>query len=403
MGRLLLATAIAGLAVVVPAALASAHPLGNVAVNTYAGVVAGTDHATVDYVLDLAELPTVQARQGIDTDGDDVVSEAEAGAYRARECASLRDGLTLAADDRPLPLDVATTALTFPPGQAGLLTLRLECSLRAAAGAGLDGETRLSFTDANLGDRLGWREVTFNGDGVTLSGSDVASTSVSGRLTSYPEGSAAPRQLSASAQARPGGPRYVAAASSSTADQPQARGSDALTQALSGIVGGRELGVAAGALALGIAVLLGGFHSLAPGHGKTLMAAAVVGRRGTGRQVLAIGGTVAATHTTGVLILGSVLWLTQSLAPDRLLPWLTAASGVLLAVVGATLLVRRLTGRGGLTHRHHHHPHHEHAHGHHAHGHHHPHDHRHEQDERHNHNHDHGDDHDHDHDHGHGH
>ena len=143
-------------------------------------------------------------------------------------------------------------------------------------------------------------------------------------------------------------------------------------------MGGRELGVAAGALALGIAVVLGGFHSLAPGHGKTLMAAAVVGRRGTGRQVLAIGSTVAATHTTGVLVLGSVLWLTQSLAPDRLLPWLTAASGVLLAIAGATLLLRRLTGRGGLTHGHHHHPHHEHhahgdspphqhAHGHHAH------------------------------------
>ena len=362
MRRLLLAAAIAGLAVVGPAALASAHPLGNVTVNTYAGVVLGTDHATVDYVLDLAELPTVQARQGIDTDGDDVVSDAEAGAYRARECASLRDGLSLAVDDRPLPLDVAATTLSFPPGQAGLPTLRLECSLRAAAG--LDGAARLSFADANLGDRLGWREVTFNGDGVTLSGADVASVSLSERLTAYPEGTAAPRQLSASAQARPGGPRYVAATTSSTADRPQARGSDALTQALSGIVGGRELGVAAGALALGIAVVLGGFHSLAPGHGKTLMAAAVVGRRGTGRQVLAIGSTVAATHTTGVLVLGSVLWLTQSLAPDRLLPWLTAASGVLLAIAGATLLLRRLTGRGGLTHGHHHHPHHEH----HAHG-----------------------------------
>ena len=365
MRRLLLAAAIAGLAVVGPAALASAHPLGNVTVNTYAGVVFGADHATIDYVLDLAELPTVQARQGIDTDGDDAVSDAEAAAYRARECASLRDGLTLAVDDRPLPLEVAATTLSFPPGQAGLSTLRLECSLRAAAG--LDGDARLSFADANLGDRLGWREVTFNGDGVTLSGADVASVSLSERLTAYPEGTAAPRQLSAGAQARPGGPRYVAATTSSTADEPQARGSDALTQALSGIVGGRELGVAAGALALGIAVVLGGFHSLAPGHGKTLMAAAVVGRRGTGRQVLAIGSTVAATHTTGVLVLGSVLWLTQSLAPDRLLPWLTAASGVLLAIAGATLLLRRLTGRGGLTHGHHHHPHHEHAHEPHAH------------------------------------
>jgi nickel/cobalt transporter (NicO) family protein len=81
--RLLLAVAGAGLAalgVVLPATMASAHPLGNASVNTYTGIVVSTTHVNVDEVLDLAELPTVQARQHIDTDDDGQVSTAEADA-----------------------------------------------------------------------------------------------------------------------------------------------------------------------------------------------------------------------------------------------------------------------------------------------------------------------------------
>lgn len=373
--RLVAATVISGLAVLVPAGLASAHPLGNVTVNTSASVVIGTDRTSVDYVLDLAELPALQARQRIDADGNGDVSPAEADAYRASQCTELRDGLAVTADGTLLALTVTQSMLTFPPGQAGLATLRLECQM--VAPVAVLGSTAVTFSDRNLTDRTGWREVTMNGDGVTLRNSTAPTTSTSNRLLAYPtDAGATPRVLSAQATASTGGPRLATvpatgatgSTSANTATglaantRPQARGSDGLTQALSGIVGGRRLGVAAGALALGIALLLGGLHSLAPGHGKSLMAAAVVGRRGTGRQVLAIGATVAITHTTGVLVLGMALWLSQALAPDRLLPWLTAASGALLALAGLTLLLRRLTGRGG-----HHHPHphpHEHPHPH---------------------------------------
>jgi ABC-type nickel/cobalt efflux system permease component RcnA len=141
-----------------------------------------------------------------------------------------------------------------------------------------------------------------------------------------------------------------------------------------------------------VALVLGGLHAIAPGHGKTLMAAYVVGRRGTTREVVAIGLTVAATHTGGVLALGSVIWLSQAVAPDRVLPWLTVASGVLLAACGLGLLYRRVVlGRTGHSHlrlpglhgvpdHSHHHGHaHDHHHGHdHDHGHHHEHHHDHE-------------------------
>ena len=116
-------------------------------------------------------------------------------------------------------------------------------------------------------------------------------------------------------------------------------------------MGDRQLTVGLAALVLLVALVLGGLHAIAPGHGKTLMAAYVVGRRGTTRQVVMIGLTVAATHTGGVLALGSVIWVSQAVAPDRVLPWLTVASGGLLAACGLALLYRRVVlGRTGHSH-----------------------------------------------------
>ena len=85
-----------GASALLPARPAAAHPLGNLTFNTYAGIVVREDEVSVDYVLDLAELPTVQTRQRIDGDGDGTLSAAETNRYRADECATLAAGLTVA-------------------------------------------------------------------------------------------------------------------------------------------------------------------------------------------------------------------------------------------------------------------------------------------------------------------
>jgi nickel/cobalt exporter len=110
-------------------------------------------------------------------------------------------------------------------------------------------------------------------------------------------------------------------------------------------------------------VVLGGAHALAPGHGKTVMAAYLVGLRGTLRQAMTIGPTVTITHTAGVLLLGLVLSTTRAVASERVYPWLGLASGLLLAAVGVGLLARAVPSHG-----------HDHPHGH-GHDHPHPHDH----------------------------
>ena len=97
----LAASAAVAATVLVPTHPASAHPLGNLTVNTYAGIVVAADAVRVDYVVDLAELPTVQAQQRIDTDGDRTSSASEMDAYRTAECTTLASGRR-AGGPRPL-------------------------------------------------------------------------------------------------------------------------------------------------------------------------------------------------------------------------------------------------------------------------------------------------------------
>jgi len=91
-----------------------------------------------------------------------------------------------------------------------------------------------------------------------------------------------------------------------------------------------------------IAATLGGFHALEPGHGKTLVAAYLVGSRGTARHAVLLGGVVTASHTVSVYALGLItLYASQWIMPEQLYPWLGAASGLFVASIGCALFVRR--------------------------------------------------------------
>ena len=130
--------------------------------------------------------------------------------------------------------------------------------------------------------------------------------------------------------------------------------------AFAGLITRAELGLSAGLVALAAAIGLGAVHAAAPGHGKTLMAAYLVGTNGTKRQASILGLSVALSHTAGVLVLGLItLWASTSFSPDRVYPFLTALSGLIIFGIGLGLVWKRVRHRG-----HHHHPHdHVHPHG----------------------------------------
>jgi ABC-type nickel/cobalt efflux system permease component RcnA len=340
------------------AAGAAAHPLGNFTVSTASGLRVGPDRLAVDYAVDMAEIPTFQTRQAIDTDHDDRVTGAEAGRWRDQECPRLAAGLQATVDGRRARLAVTGSALTFPEGVGGLPTLRLECALAAPLPAG----RTLAYADGNYQGRVGWREITAVGDRVTLDAADVPATSPSARLTSYPQDQLTSplAQRTATLRYHPGGSSAPGPGGSS-APGPMARGGvDRATAAFTSLVGDRSRAPGFALVALLLAVALGAIHAVAPGHGKTVMAAYLVGLRGTFRQAMTIGATVTLTHTAGVLVLGLVLSTSRAVASERVYPWLGLTSGLLLAAVGAGLLVR---ARPGHHHRHAHD--HNHPHGHH--------------------------------------
>ncbi len=87
----------------------------------------------------------------------------------------------------------------------------------------------------------------------------------------------------------------------------------------------------------------GALHALSPGHGKAMVAAYLIGTRGTPRHAVVLGATVTVTHTLGVFALGLVtLLLSQYILPEDLYPWLTLVSGLLVVVIGAGVLRARM-------------------------------------------------------------
>ncbi|MEV0321880.1 sulfite exporter TauE/SafE family protein [Streptomyces sp. NPDC050658] len=346
-----------------PAGHASAHPLGNFTTNRYDGLVAARGHLTVDHVEDLAEIPATQAMRDIKR--TDITSWAKKRCDTAARESRLRIG------DRTVPLRVARSGATTRDGQAGLPTLRVQCEL----GAPLPRGTELTLRFEAAGQPgPGWREITAQGDRMTVRSSDVPEKSVSRRLTRYPERllSSPPGDASAQLRITPGGPALAAPGNpdETPAASPLPRGADRWTQALTGLVARHDLTPGFAALALAISLGLGALHALAPGHGKTLMAASAAARgRATLRDVLPLAASVTVTHTLGVAALGLLVAGGSAAAPS-VIAWLGIASGVLVTGAGA-LLLRRAWRRRAHLHSH------AHSHDHHTHGHTHPHGHHH--------------------------
>jgi len=108
-----------------------------------------------------------------------------------------------------------------------------------------------------------------------------------------------------------------------------------------------------------IAIGLGAFHALSPGHGKTLVSSYLIGTRGTAIHAVVLGLTVSLTHTIGVIALGLItLFASQYFLPEQFYPLLSIMSGLTVLAVGMVLLYRRLKPPHPDNHHHHHHHHH---------------------------------------------
>lgn len=330
--------------------VADAHPLGNFTVNHYDGLRLFPDRIELHAVVDTAEIPTLQDKAATDIDGDGTISPREAARHGQVECAALAGAVRATVNGSPVRWRVAQSAATYPPGQPPLPTTRLSCSLIAPAN--LHARALVEFTDSFRADRIGWREITAIGEDLRVVSSTVAGTSISDELRRYPNDLLSnPRdERSATVHVTPGiggitGASAPLATRLSWLDHALA----SATRTFNELAGGTQLTPFVGTAAALLALLLGASHAALPGHGKTVMAAYLAGRRGTRRDAVLVGATVTLTHTAGVLILGLLVAVLSPFAPEAALRWLGILSGLLVAMVGAGLL-RSALGHRWATH-----------------------------------------------------
>ena len=408
--------------------LAAAHPMGNFSVSHYARLDVAPDGVDVRYVLDLAEIPTYQLLRSWNLDAGSPKADLDRrAAVQAREWVQNLE-FTSGGHRLTPRVDGVDLALADGAGNVPIARITTRLHLQAAAGA-------LSYEDRNYPDRAGWKEIVIGaGKGAVIQKASHSDADQSHALTQYPsdptvappqdlraavEWLAEPMTAPSPATRRPpvlvpvDQPQAPIGASAptpppSSINAPAAPGTVVRGDYLSRMLGNRDLTLAMLLAGLIVAFALGAAHALEPGHGKTIVAAYLVGSRGTIRHALFLGGMVTFTHTISVFLLGFVtLFLSKYIVPERLFPILGAISGLSIVAIGGSLLFKRVRTLNGAAEPHHHH-HHDHPHDHHhedvpAHTHpHDAHDHHH-QDHAHDHSHDHVHDHPHEHVHDHAH
>lgn len=325
------------------APVANAHPLGNATVNHYDGLHLYPDRLTDQAVEDIAEIPTLQRKSLIDRNGDGKLDDAERAGYASGQCAAMASADDIAVDGRRLTLHVDSSSYTERPGVIRLTVGRLECQL--SSNADLSGHRSVTLSSAWDSAGIGWHEITAVGTGLALQQSPFPATSVSDELRKYPND-----MLSSPLNVRGGTLDVTAGSGTSTYAAAQhlpvagvaVRALNKLATAFNDLVGSRHLTVGIGLLAILLSMLLGAGHAFLPGHGKTIMAAYLVGRRGRLRDVVLVGATVTITHTAGVLVLGLIISITAAFSTTAAEQDLGIISGLIIAGVGLGLLVSAL-------------------------------------------------------------
>ena len=382
---------------------ASAHPMGNFSVNHYSRIEMQSDRILVHYFIDLAEIPTYQELQqgnlapspGVPINSKDPAITS----YVATRGEELGRGLSLALDGRAVALRSISSGVIFPAGAGGLPTMKMGFVYAADYPVNLDrAHMSLHYSDGNYAGHSGWKEIIATLAAGTLIETSVPTTDRSDELSNYPTDllNSPPQALDANVEVSlpalpPAGSnsevtRSVFSHTARVRDTVSAPGlsqktitpvTHASTQSPMRMVTPAKPASAAATVPIRleanqqqtprsrfteliteqhlslwflltaaiIAIGLGALHALEPGHGKTIVAAYLVGSRGTARHAVLLGLIVTASHTAGVLGLGAItLYASRYIVPEQLYPWLGVFSGVTIAVLGCYMFLRRLTG-----------------------------------------------------------
>ena len=247
----------------------------------------------------------------------------------------------LTVDGRRVALRPAGRAtIAHPMGQGGLRTTRVELPLSAR----VEDPRRVELRDGTFAGRVGWKAIVAAPGRGTAVRSNVPASDPTNGLRTYPEDLLKSPLGRARRPARRAAGRGNPDRAGRQADV--AADSQRSEHGLTEVFGDAAAGEGVLLLLLLAAFGWGAVHALSPGHGKAMVAAYLVGTRGRPRHAFALGAIVTVTHTAGVFALGAItLALSQYVLPETLYPWLNLISGLLVVVIGVSVLRSHLRRR----------------------------------------------------------
>ena len=346
-------------------AQAHAHRLDEVGIGRQATIRIGADKITLEYAVGFAQIMAFPERRTIDANGDGTLSDAEVSAYLKTMEDKLRSGLFIEIDGIQPELWPVDREAKLNTDQLGPLPFeidfRFEVDLMELVGV----EHELVFRDDNYLGYPGWLEpIVEASEPTTILNFSRPLGTQRGTYDSWASSQEQRtlRVLFAIAS--------VEAADTSKSDRetysvigeitgqkpralPREGTSQGIKKRLEDILQRPHLSARFVLFALVIAGFLGAAHALEPGHGKTIVAAYLIGSRGTVSNAVILGLIVTLTHTLSIIILGLLtLFASQYILPQRIFPWLGFLSGVFIVGVGFWLFVRTLTRPVGHHHVH---------------------------------------------------
>lgn len=359
----------------------SAHPLGNFSVNQYSRLTVEKSEIKIRQILDIAEIPTFQAQSRIDTDKDGIMSDAELQIYAENLAPQIISNLFLTVNNQPFEIGIERKNIALKQGEGNLPTLRLEMDLSAKIQTAQTAN-RVNFENKNYAERVGWNEIVIaRAGGIEVFNSTAAGSGVTDEIRSYPQ-----ETLDAPLSERKAEFSFTSRTIPESSNPLQNRDGHKTVSVLqrdklAELISVPEITFSIALFGLLIAFGLGAMHAMSPGHGKTVVGAYLVGSRGTPKHAAFLGITVTITHTLGVFALGLItLFASNYILPEKLMPFLSFISGLLVLYIGLTMFQTRLFSilgwekaghhHHGHSHEHHHHGEHSHMHdGHHHHEH----------------------------------
>jgi ABC-type nickel/cobalt efflux system permease component RcnA len=334
----------------------AAHPLGNFSINQFAQIEVEKSRVKLRSVLDLAEIPTFQESQKIDTDKDGTLSQTELDAYAEKVSPDYIANLQVSVDGQFVELRPTAKEIYLEEGSGNLPILKIKWDLLGDLPNPAENDIhKVKFANKNYLERIGWNEIVVGRvGGINVFDSTAFGSGVSDELKNFPNESLTAPLAERSAEfsfTSNSLPQEVKALQNRDGQPTAPIEKDKFAELIKG-----EITPSVVLLGLLLAFGLGAAHALSPGHGKAVVGAYLVGSRGTFKHAVFLGATVTITHTLGVFAIGFItLFASNYILPERLMPFLSFISGLLVLIIGLTLFKNRLFSALGYEPNEHHH------------------------------------------------